>query len=87
MATTDVQTRRMQQTIRRMLVRKVDGVALLASEIETGPVEALIHNHVPLVTMDRGHGGNGLSDVAINNKSRMDQALQHLITLRHRKIG
>jgi len=87
MATTDFQSGRMQQTIRRMLVRKVDGVALLASEIETEPFEDLIHNRVPLVTMDRGHIGKGLSDVTINNKTGMDQALQHLKELRHKKIG
>jgi DNA-binding LacI/PurR family transcriptional regulator len=87
MATTDFQSGRMQQTIRRMLVRKVDGVALLASEIETEPFEDLIHNRVPLVTMDRGHVGKGLSDVAINNKTGMDQALRHLMDLRHKKIG
>jgi LacI family transcriptional regulator len=87
MATTDFHPGRMQQSIRRMLIRKVDGVALLASEIETEPFEDLIQNRVPLVTMDRGHIGNGLSDVAINNKSGMDQALQHLKTLHHKKIG
>src|SRR6266404_2331551 len=83
MATTDFHPTRIQQSIRRMLVRKVDGVALLASEIETEPFEDLIQNRVPLVTMDRGHTANGLSDVAINNKSGMDQALRHLKEFRH----
>lgn len=87
MATTDFHSGRMQQSIRRMLIRKVDGVALLASEIETESFEDLIQNRVPLVTMDRGHIGSGLSDVSINNKSGMDQALQHLKDLRHKKIG
>jgi DNA-binding LacI/PurR family transcriptional regulator len=87
MATTDFHSGRMQQSIRRMLVRKVDGVALLASEIETEPFEDLMHNRVPLVTMDRGHIGEGLSDVAINYRSGMDQALRHLKDLNHKKIG
>jgi DNA-binding LacI/PurR family transcriptional regulator len=87
MDTTDFHSGRMQQSIRRMLIRRVDGVALLASEIETGPFEDLIHNRVPLVTMDRGHTAKGLSDVAINNKSGMDQALRHLKELRHKKVG
>src|SRR5260370_1069913 len=65
MATTDFHSGRMQQSIRRMLVRKVDGVALLASEIETEPFEDLIQNRVPLVTMDRGRTANGLTDVSI----------------------
>jgi len=87
MATTDFHLGRMQQTIRRMLVRKVDGVALLASEIETEPIENLIQNRVPLVTMDRGHVGEGLSDIAINYRSGMDQALRHLKKLGHKKIA
>jgi DNA-binding LacI/PurR family transcriptional regulator len=87
MATTDFHAGHLQQSIRRMLVRKVDGVALLASEIETEPFEDLIQNRVPLVTMDRGTVGCGLSDVTINNKTGMDQALKHLKDLNHKKVG
>lgn len=87
MATTGFHPIRIQQLVRRMLVRKVDGVALLASEIETQPIEVLIHNRVPLVTMDRRVIANGLSDVAINNTSGMNQALEHLKQFHHRKIG
>jgi DNA-binding LacI/PurR family transcriptional regulator len=87
MATTDFHPSRIQQSIRRMLVRKVDGVALIASEIETSPVESLIHNRVPLVTMDRRITGPGLSDVLINNTSGMNQAIQHLKDLGHTQIG
>lgn len=87
MATTDFHPTRIQQLIRRMLVRKVDGVALLASEIETQPIEALIHNSVPLVTMDRRVIANGLSDVSINNTSGMNQAIEHLKQFHHRKIA
>ena len=87
MATTDFDSIRMEHSIRRMLIRKVDGVALLASEIETGSFEALIKNRVPLVTMDRGRISNGVSDVVINNETGMDEAIQHLKELRHSKIG
>ncbi len=87
MATTDFHSTRLQQSVRRMLVRKVDGVALLASEIETESIEALIHNRVPLVTMDRRKIGPGLSDVTINNTSGMEQAIEYLKSLGHTKIG
>jgi DNA-binding LacI/PurR family transcriptional regulator len=87
MATTDFHPSRIQQSIRRMLVRKVDGVALVASEIETESIESLIHNRVPLVTMDRRITGPGLSDVLINNTSGIDQAIKHLMDLGHREIG
>jgi DNA-binding LacI/PurR family transcriptional regulator len=87
MATTDFNVSRMQQTIRRMLVRQVDGVALLAAEIETEPIEALLHNRVPLVTMDRRMVTRGLSDVSIDFASGIREAVKHLKQLRHRKIA
>jgi LacI family transcriptional regulator len=87
MATTDIHASRMQQTIHRMLVRQVDGVALLASEIETGPIETLIRNRVPLVTMDRRLVGRGLSDVSVHYLSGYGQAIGHLAKLRHQKVA
>jgi DNA-binding LacI/PurR family transcriptional regulator len=87
MSTTDFHPSRTQQSISRMLIRKVDGVALLASEIETGPIEALIHNRVPLVTMDRRATGPGLSDVLIDFVPGMYQAVRHLKELHHKKIA
>lgn len=87
MATTDFHPSRIQQSIRRMLVRRVDGVALIASEIETESIESLIHNRVPLVTMDRRITGPGLSDVLIDNTSGMNQAIKHLKDLGHKEIG
>ena len=87
MALTDHQASRMQDTIHRMLVRQVDGVALLASEIETEPIETLIRNRVPLVTMDRRQVGQGLSDVSIHYLSGMTQAIEHLKQLRHTRIA
>jgi len=87
LATTDLHVSRMQQTIRRMLIRQVDGVALLAAEIETEPIEALIHHRVPLVTMDRRVVGPGLSDVMIDYLSGMRLAVEHLRDLGHRRIA
>lgn len=87
MATTDLRTSRMQSVIHRMLVRQVNGVALLAAEIETEPIETLIRNKVPLVTLDRRIVGRGSSDVSVNYVSGMLQALDHLKKLRHRRIA
>lgn len=87
MATAGIHAPGMQTTIHRMLVRQVEGIALLASEIETGPIESMINNHVPLVTMDRRLIGKGLSDVLVDSSGGMKQAVDHLYQLRHRKIG
>ena len=50
-------------------------------------MKPLIHHRVPLVTMDRGLVGPGLSDVSINYSSGMIQAVEHLKQFRHKKIG
>jgi LacI family transcriptional regulator len=77
----------MEKTIYRMLVSQVEGIALLASEIETEPIESMMHSRVPLVTMDRRLVSNGLSDVCVDSTSGMKQAVEHLYNLRHRKIA
>ncbi len=87
MATTASHPSKVQKTIHRMLVSRVEGIALLASEIETEPIEAMMHNRVPLVTMDRRLVGRGLSDISVDSTSGMKQAVEHLFRLRHRKIG
>jgi LacI family transcriptional regulator len=87
MATTEFHPSQMQQTIRRMLVRKVDGVALLASEIETEPIESLMHNRVPLVTIDRRQPAAGVSDILVDCTGGMAAAIKHLVELRHHRIG
>jgi LacI family transcriptional regulator len=87
MATTASHPPRAQKTIHRMLVSQVDGIVLLASEIETEPIEAMMKNRVPLVTMDRRLVGKGLSDVSVDSTSGMNDAVDHLRRLRHRKIG
>src|SRR6201999_1764094 len=87
LATTDLHVSRMQQTIRRMLIRQVDGIALLAAEIESEPIEALIHHRVPLVTMDRRVVEPGLSDVMIDYISGMYEAINHLRDLGHQRVA
>lgn len=87
MATTASHPSKVQKTIHRMLVSQVEGIALLASEIETEPIESMMRNRVPLVTMDRRLVGKGLSDISVDSTSGMKQAVEHLQRLRHRKIG
>jgi DNA-binding LacI/PurR family transcriptional regulator len=86
-ATTESQPRRMQKTIHRMLVSQVEGIALLASEIDTVPIESMITNRVPLVTLDRRRVGKGLSDVCVDSTSGMREAVKHLYKLGHRRIA
>jgi DNA-binding LacI/PurR family transcriptional regulator len=51
-------------SVRRMLMRQVDGVVLTASEFDTKAIEPLLFHRVPLVTVDRSKVQRGSSDVA-----------------------
>ena len=77
----------MQRSIRRMLMRGVEAIAVLASEIETSAYESMLHNRVPLVTLNRLAAEPGVSDVAVEAFTGMKQAIQHLVELGHSRIG
>jgi LacI family transcriptional regulator len=74
-------------SVRRMLMRHVDGVVLGASEFDTRCIEPLFEHKVPIVTMDRRRTQVGAGDVAIDFEGGYQQAVLHLQKLGHRQIG
>jgi LacI family transcriptional regulator len=86
-ATIDFHHGGMAKSVRRMLSRRVNGVVLMASELETEQFEALVKNRIPMVTMDRKRIGIGLSDIVTDYQGGMEQAIRHLKEMGHKKIG
>ncbi len=75
------------KSVRRMLMRQVDGAILMASEFDTRDIEPLFRHKVPIVTVDRRSVQNGCSDVAIDFEGGFLQGVQHLRELGHKRIG
>ncbi len=75
------------RSIRRMLMRQVDGAVLMGSEYETQAIEPLLLRRISLVTIDRRVTQAGCSDVAIHHEAGFLQAVAHLKALGHRRIG
>jgi DNA-binding LacI/PurR family transcriptional regulator len=75
------------KSVRRMLMRQVDGAVLMASEFDTRDIEPLFLRKIPLVTVDRRSVQNGCSDVAIDFEGGFLQGVQHLRQLGHKRIG
>jgi DNA-binding LacI/PurR family transcriptional regulator len=75
------------KSVRRMLMRQVDGAVLMASEYDTHEVEPLFRHKVPIVTIDRRSVQAGCSDVAIDFEGGFVQAVRHLRTLGHTRLG
>lgn len=86
-ANTDFHSTKTQRSVRRMLLRRVDGVALLTSEFEAAPLESLVQNRIPVVTTDHYRTAPGMSDIVIDFAGGMAQVVNHLKELGHRQLG
>ena len=80
-------TNRMQLAVRRMIERRVDGVAVLTFGMEDTLLEDLRFRKVPLVFVDVGPHVPGVANIRINYGHGIRQAVQHLAALRHSKIA
>jgi DNA-binding LacI/PurR family transcriptional regulator len=87
LTSTDYQTARMTGCVRRMLERKVDGVAIMTSEMDLGLIKELARRGVPLVFMDVGRVGPRMSHVLIDYAHGIRQAVAHVVQLGHRRVA
>lgn len=87
LANTDFHPAGMQMSIQRMLTRQVEGIAIMVSELSEETTDALIKNRVPAVTFDRRHTSAGFSDVKIDNRPGIEEAVEHLKALGHTRIA
>jgi DNA-binding LacI/PurR family transcriptional regulator len=79
--------KRMELSVRRMIERRVDGVAILTFGMEETLLEHLRYRKVPLVFVDVGPDVKGIANIKINYLSGIRQAVQHLAALRHTRIA
>lgn len=86
-ANTNYDPARMETCVRRMLQRKVDGVAIMTSEMDDRLIEVFSRRHIPLVFLDTGAPGPGVSSVRIDYPTGVTYAIDHLTGLGHRNIA
>jgi len=79
--------KRMESSVRRMIERRVDGVAILTFGMEESLIEHLRFRKVPLVFVDVGPEVPGIANIRINYLNGIRQAVQHLAALRHNRIA
>lgn len=85
-ANTDYDPKRMETCITRMLQRKVDGVAIMTSEIDEKLVKTLSKRQIPMVFMDTA-AVPGTSVVRVNYEAGVQAAMEHLFDLHHKRIA
>lgn len=86
-SSTNYDSARMAVCVRRMLERKVEGVAIMTSEMDKHLVDQLAHRNVPMVFLDVGPTGEGISHVEVDYAMGVNEAVEHLLSLGHRRIG
>jgi len=86
-SSTNYDPKRMSNCIRRMIERKVEGVAVMTFGIEEPLLNQLANRQVPLVFVDIGPDRPGISLLKVDYERGIRQAVAHLTKLGHTKIG
>jgi LacI family transcriptional regulator len=77
----------METAVRRMIERRVEGVAIVTFGMEEVLLEDLKMRKVPLVFVDVGPARARVSNIRIDYLHGIRQAVQHLAALRHHRIA
>jgi DNA-binding LacI/PurR family transcriptional regulator len=86
-ANTNYDPHRMELCVRRMLQRKVEGVAIMTSEVDERFIGQLSTRGIPIVFLDTGVPRDGVSNIVLDYTSGIDCAVEHLTALGHQRIG
>jgi LacI family transcriptional regulator len=77
----------MEMAVRRMIERRVEGVAVMTFGMEEALLENPQFRKVPLVFVDVGPPVSRVSNIKIDYHHGIRQAVQHLAALRHKRIA
>lgn len=86
-ANTNYDKHRMEHCVVRMLQRKVDGVAIMTSEMEEHLIDELLGRKIPMVFLDMGEVQTGISNIAVDYAAGVNSAVELLRALGHTRIG
>jgi len=86
-ANTNYDAHRMEVCVSRMLQRKVDGVAIMTSEMTEHLVDELAVRRIPLAFLDTAIPQKGISNIRVDYAVGIDAAVEHLTDLGHKAIS
>jgi len=86
-ANTNYDPARMEVCVSRMLQRKVDGVAIMTSEMDARLITEFRSRDIPLVFLDTGAAENLTSNIIVDYAAGVDAAVEHLVHLGHTEIA
>ena len=78
---------RLHSSIRRMVQRGVDAIAVMTSEVAPEALQEAVRAGLPLVLMNQKDLGNQYPNVSVEYATGFGDALKHLLSIGHRHIG
>src|ERR1700749_867534 len=79
--------KRMELAVRRMIERRVDGVAILTFGMEDALIADLRFRKVPLVFVDVGPQAAGITNIRVNYQQGIREAVRHLAEFGHKRVA
>jgi DNA-binding LacI/PurR family transcriptional regulator len=86
-ANTNYDPARMEVCVSRMLQRKVDGVAIMTSEMDARLITEFQSRDIPLVFLDTGTAEQLISNILVDYAAGVDAAVEHIVGLGHTAIA
>lgn len=86
-ANTNYDPARTAMRVRSLIERRVDGVAVMTSEMDQELIDELSTRGIPIVFLDTGEIQENISNIRIDYEQGISEAVNHLLELGHRRIG
>jgi LacI family transcriptional regulator len=84
---TDYLPEQLLRSVRTMIGRRVDGLALVVSEMNSQLLDELAQYANPVVFYDVGAPGKNIARIRVNYRHGIEQLVGHLHELGHRRLG
>lgn len=86
-ANTDYNPRQLATSIQMMLGRRLSGLAVIVSEMDTPLLEELMGSSVPLVLYDVGNPGRNVSNIKVRYEKSIHRVVEYLHSIGHRRMA
>ncbi len=87
LSNTNYDARRTSHYVRRIIERKIAGVALMTSELDMSLIDELARKQVSVVFLDLGSAGERMSNLVVDYAMGIEEAIDYLVSLGHRRIA
>ena len=86
-ANTNYDPARTALRVRSLIERRIDGAAVMTSEMDQTLIDELSTRGIPIVFLDTGEVRENISNIRIDYEQGISEAVNHLLELGHRRIG